>query len=199
MFKLSIEVKTLEDLSDVVQKLGGHAVAGKIEADTAPVVEAVNETVRTATNARTRKAELKEKADSLGVKYAARDTADIIEAKIEAHLNTPVDPAPVMPEPVAQPAPVMPEPVAQPVVQAVSNFNKQQALQEIVAKLNECQTAGIPQEQIFPLIQTELGKVGAPINLRLSEQSDAHLEAAYAGVMSAIGTLLTASQTSSFV
>lgn len=200
MFKLTIECKNVSELSELVTKLGGKAEQGKVE------VSEKKEEPKTSSDL-TPKQKLQAECDSMGIKYAQKDTMSDLEEKInqaktgvkkevvaEAPAQTPPsmnnNPFPQQ-EAQAQTPPSMPE--------SKPTFVRQDAINEIVGRLQQCGKAGIPEDQIAPEIVNILSSIGAPTNLRLSEQEDKFIEAAKPKILSMLEQKLRSGQTSSFI
>jgi len=208
MYKLTIECKNINDLSEVVGRLGSTAVSAKIETPSTAQVDRAAEPTRaedTSGDKLTPKQKAKAEAEALGVEVSSKDTKADIEAKIAAHTSSGdlPEPPPVPQMSAAQSNnPLPPEGVVSPAAApaAAPAFNRDVALQNIVQGFQSLQQAGYPEAQIAPLLQQELQKAGAPA-VRLGELSDQHLSAAYPYIMDMINSILNASksQSSAFV
>jgi len=205
MFKLTIECANLKELTATVAKLGDSALSGTIEAST-PTNSGPEES-STAPKGTVTKKELIAEAEARGLEVNSRSTKAEIEKAIEsAKTGRPAQPT--QPEPVPQnsvpqmsvpqaPAPQAPQAPApqapaQPAPQPT--FHRDQALQEIVARLGTLSQAGVPEDQIMPAINNALQAVGAPLGTRLSQQSDQHLSAAYSGIVAALDSMISQGQ-----
>jgi hypothetical protein len=204
MYKLTLEFKTVSELSEVVAKLGGS-------------VEASLTSEHTTSTVKKDKKSLIAEAESLGVKVSSRDTASDIEEKIKAHQGNPVSKEPVVPAeavpsfesntqviPSVIPAVPVQEPaaVAQPValgapVETVIDRNA--ILTDITKSLGLASSRGVTESQVLPLVQQACAQVGAPTNVRLSMLDDSHLQAVHPLIIKSIDTLLHGGQPSSFM
>lgn len=205
--KLVMEFDTVSALASAVNKLGSDAENGSVKT----VVD--NSEDKSSKSGGPTKADLlKEANEKYGLDLPKRSTKAEIEEKIEEArtgqpaaqtqpqqppagtvpnvAQQPTQPAPQQPmQAAAQPAPQQP---AQPV-------NREAILQDISSGLGQLAQKGVPEDQILPLVQEELKKIGAPINKRLSELEDNHLAAAHPGIVQALSAMLNSNQGASFV
>lgn len=95
----------------------------------------------------------------------------------------------------AAPAPAYRPPHELPVQQtAPSGMTKEGALEAISGRLRTLKEAGVPEDQLMPVVQQACQAVGAPINVRLSEMQEHHLLAAYQGILAGLDHKLAQSQ-----
>lgn len=199
MYKLTLEFKTVSELSEVVAKLGGS-------------VEATLSSEQVTSTVKKDKKSLIAEAESLGIKVSTRDTASDIEEKIKAHQGNPVSKDPVLPaeavpsfetnnEVIPQVIPTMPVQEA-PVVQQApvqTVIDRSAILTDITKSLGLASARGVTESQVLPLVQQACAQVGAPTNVRLSMLEDSHLQAVHPLIIKSIDTLLHGGQPSSFM
>lgn len=199
MYKLTLEFKTVSELSEVVAKLGGS-------------VEATLSSEQITSTVKKDKKSLIAEAESLGIKVSTRDTASDIEEKIKAHQGNPVSKDPVLPaeavpsfetnnEVIPQVIPTMPVQEA-PVVQQApvqTVIDRSAILTDITKSLGLASSRGVTESQFLPLVQQACAQVGAPTNVRLSMLEDSHLQAVHPLIIKSIDTLLHGGQPSSFM
>lgn len=216
MYKLTLEFKTVTELANVVEKLGGVGERGALTTETttqatppaiAPAAQAPKPQEQEVKEL-TPKEKLIKEALALGLSVDNRATKDQIKEMIKNAKNPPAQAQQAPPEfkgfpPQNAPAqPVQPPAQQAPVQQApapVTNFDRNQALQAVVADLGKLSDAGVPEAQVFPMVQEQCKAVGAPLGKRLSELEDQHLANVIPRIQQEIQNMLSRGQSSSFV